>query len=89
MFSGCGLSSLDLSGFDTSRVTAIEYMFSDCDNLTSLDISNFDFSNALDLQSMFSQCRKLRSLNLGSDLNVSSATRMSGIVIVLVWRKWI
>ncbi len=79
MFSGCGLSSLDLSGFDTSRVTAIEYMFSDCDNLTSLDISNFDFSNALDLQSMFSQCRKLRSLNLGSDLNVSSATRMSGM----------
>ena len=37
MFAYCsGLTSLDLSGFDTSAVTSMDYMFAYCSNLTSL-----------------------------------------------------
>ena len=38
MFYGCtSLTSLDLSNFDTSKVTNMGYMFQSCTNLTSLD----------------------------------------------------
>jgi surface protein len=37
MFSGCrSLQSIDVSNFDTSNVTNINYMFIDCKNLTTL-----------------------------------------------------
>ena len=39
MFCGCSsLSSLDLSGLDTSKVTDMGFMFSDCSALTSLTV---------------------------------------------------
>jgi surface protein len=38
MFQGCSsLTSLDLSNFDTSNVTAMASMFATCTNLTSLN----------------------------------------------------
>ena len=44
MFSDCSsLTSLDLSGFDTSKVTDMNHMFTNCFKLTSLDVSNFTF----------------------------------------------
>ena len=45
MFNGCSrLTSLDVSKFDTSKVTDMGSMFSECSSLTSLDLSNFDTS---------------------------------------------
>ena len=47
MFYSCSnLTSLDVSNFDTSKVTDMGGMFYSCSNLTSLDVSNFDTSNA-------------------------------------------
>jgi surface protein len=54
MFSGCSsLVSLDLSNFDTSKVTEIGYMFGSCYNLTTINLSNADFSNVIEKEGMF------------------------------------
>ena len=36
------LTSIDLSSFDTSKITRMYGMFRECNSLTSLDLSNFD-----------------------------------------------
>jgi surface protein len=54
MFYDCsGLTSLDVSGFDTSNVTDMQCMFDDCFGLTSLDVSGFNTSNVKNMNSMF------------------------------------
>jgi surface protein len=48
MFSDCsGLTSLNLSNFDTSIVTDMRFMFQGCTSLKSLDLSNFDTSKVV------------------------------------------
>ena len=45
MFYGCkDLEVLDVSHFDTRKVTNMRNMFCGCENLTELDVSNFDKS---------------------------------------------
>ena len=67
MFSGCkGLTSLDLSGFNTGNVTDMSCMFSDCSGLTSLDISSFKTDNVTSMSYMFLKCSDLTSLDLSS-----------------------
>jgi surface protein len=57
MFSNCSsLTSVDLSNFDTSNVTNMEFMFRNCSSLTSIDLSSFDISNVTSMMSMFSGC---------------------------------
>ena len=70
------LTSLDLSGFDTSNVTDMSYMFHQCDNLTSLNLGSFDTSKVTNMSSMFQSCHKLKSLDL-SGFNTSKVTDMS------------
>ena len=77
MFYDCrGLTSLDLSKFDTSNVTNMSNMFSDCSSLTSLDLSKFDTSNVTNMSNMFSDCSSLTSLDL-SNFNTSKVTDMN------------
>lgn len=59
MFTGCGLTSLDLSGFDTSKVTDMSAMFNHCIDLTQLDLSSFNTSKVTNIFYMFSDCYKL------------------------------
>ena len=43
MFNKCsGLTSLDLSNFNTSQVTDMGLMFSSCNNLTTIYVSEYD-----------------------------------------------
>ena len=54
MFYGCAyLTDLDLSGFDTSRLTNMSFMFANCFSLTVLDLSNFDLSECTNVNHMF------------------------------------
>ncbi len=77
LFSGCSsLTSLDLSGFDTSSVTNMGYMFSGCSSLTSLDLSGFVTSSVTDMNGMFKSCLSLKSLDLSS-FDTSSVTYMN------------
>ena len=70
------LKSVDLSGFDTSKVTDMYSMFYNCNALTSLDLSRFDTPNVTTMYYMFSGCSSLTSLNLES-FNTSKVTHMS------------
>ena len=77
MFLCCSvLTSLDLSGLNTSNITDMSIMFTDCYALTSLDLSNFDTSNVTNMNSAFNHCSALTSLNLGS-FDTSSVTDMN------------
>ena len=79
MFDGCSsLTSLDLNGFNTSKVTDIGYMFYECSSLTSLDVSNFNTSKVTNMQGMFYGCSSLTSLDLSS-FNTSQVTNMSSM----------
>lgn len=54
MFENCyGITTLDLTSFDTTNVTNMESMFFSCNDLTTLDLSSFDFSNVSDSNNMF------------------------------------
>ena len=67
MFKDCSnLTSLDLSGFDTSAVTNMYGTFFSCTNLTSLDLSGFDTSAVKDMSYMFYGCSGLISLDLSN-----------------------
>ena len=79
MFYNCkALTSIDLSGFDTSNVTSMSTMFYNCNALTSLDLSGFDTSNVTSMANMFYGCRALTSLDISS-FDTSNVTSMSGI----------
>ena len=79
MFRNCnGLTSLDLSNFDTSNVTSMNWMFYNCNYLTSLDLSNFDTSNVTTMSYMFYKYSGLTSLDLSS-FDTSNVTRMDGM----------
>ena len=65
MFCEChSLISLDLSSFDTSRVTNMASMFYECHTLISLDLSNFNTSQVVNMNSMFASCVNLEYINL-------------------------
>ena len=54
MFQGCeSLPNLDVSNFNTSKVTDMGSMFNWCVSLWSLDIRNADFSSVTSYRYMF------------------------------------
>ena len=79
MFSnGISLTTLDLSGWNTSSVTSMKSMFYNCSSLTSLDLSGFNTSSVTSMNGMFFGCNSLTSLDL-SGFNTSSVTDMIGM----------
>ena len=75
-FSNCrSLTSLDVSGFNTSNVTNMNSMFIFCSSLTSLDVSHFNTSNVTDMYQLFSNCRSLKTLDL-SGWNTENVTTL-------------
>ena len=72
------LTTLDMSVFDTSNVTDMNYMFYNCKTLTSLDVSGFNTSNVTDMRLMFSQCLALTSLDV-SGFDTSNVTNMDSM----------
>ena len=66
---------LDLSNFDTSQVTDMQFMFSGMSSLTTLDLSNFDTSQVTDMKYMFRDTSSLTTLNL-SNFDTSRVTNM-------------
>jgi surface protein len=77
MFCNCrSLTSIDVSGFDTSKVTDMRYMFDNCQSLTTIDVSNFDTSNVTNMNHMFNNCNNLTSIDV-SNFDTSNVTDMS------------
>ena len=77
MFSGCeDLISIDLSSFNSSKVTNMSYMFRDCNNLTTANFNSFNTSKVENMQGMFQSCKSLKSLDLSS-FKTNKVTDMS------------
>ena len=70
---------IDLSNFDTSKVTNMGSMFDGMSSLTSLDLSNFDTSKVAGMEYMFSGMTNLTSLNL-SNFDTSKVMYMEGML---------
>ena len=68
MFAGCNtLVSVDLSGWDTSKVRDMSQMFESCASLKSVSgLNGFDTTKVLSFREMFYGCRSLQSLDLSS-----------------------
>ena len=64
---------LDLSDLDTSNITSMNSMFSDCTALTSVNVSNWNTSKVTNMGSMFSDCTALTSVNV-ANWNTSKVT---------------
>jgi surface protein len=55
-----------MSYLNTSKVTNMAYMFTNCTKLTSLDVSHFNTSRVYEMLAMFSGCTSLTTLDLSS-----------------------
>ena len=76
LFAGLhNVTSMDLSGLDTSSATDMSFMFADCASLTTLDVSMLKTSNVTNMAAMFAGCTTLPSLDL-SALNTSKVSNM-------------
>ena len=64
-----------IGNLNTSEVTDMRWMFSNCSSLTSLDLSNFNTANVTDMSAMFYGCSGLTSLDL-SNFNTDNVTNM-------------
>ena len=70
------LAELDLSNFDTSKVTDMNYMFASMSSLVKLNIDSFDTSNVTNMARMFYNTSSLAELDLSS-FDTSKVTDMS------------
>ena len=77
-FKGCSkLADVQgLSKLDTSKVTDMSEMFSECSGLTSLDLSSFDTANVTNMSFMFASCNGLTTLDV-SGFDTAKVTDMS------------
>ena len=68
--------SLDLSNFNTSKVTDMGFMFNNCNKLKEIKgINKFNTNNVTNMTTMFQECNELISLDL-SNFNTSKVTDM-------------
>ena len=81
MFFHCGdefLKSIDLSGFNTEKVTDMSCMFS-YTKLTSLDLSSFNTSKVTNMEGMFSRPYDLTTIYVSSKWSTASVTSSSNM----------
>ena len=69
---------IDLSGFDTSKVTTMYNMFAYMSKLTTLNLSHFDTSKVTNMNNMFYHMSALTTINLSS-FDTSNVADMSGM----------
>ena len=70
------LTELDISEWNTSRVTNMSRMFVDCINLENLDVTNWNTSKVTDMSYLFRWCNSLTNLDV-SKWNTSNVTNMN------------
>ncbi|MBE6158406.1 MAG: BspA family leucine-rich repeat surface protein [Firmicutes bacterium] len=69
------LREVDLSHFDTSKVTSMAWMFC-ASGIVSLDLSSFDTSNVTSMRLMIANMDRVSSINLGENFDTSKVTDM-------------
>lgn len=71
-FENCQDRDINVSNLDTSEVTDMSSMFSECRNVSELDLGNFNTSNVKDMSYMFYGCERLEGDESFRGLNLSS-----------------
>ena len=73
MFFGCSfLQNLNLSSFNTEKVTDMYYMFYGCSSLSYLNLYYFNTKNTTVMENMFSNCSSLSNRNIiTNDIKIS------------------
>ncbi len=67
MFYNClKLTSLDVTHFNTTKVTNMSDMFHNCSSLTSLDVTHFNTAKVTDMGYMFYNCSSLTTIYASS-----------------------
>ena len=56
------LQKINVSCWDTSKVTDMQHMFNSCSSLQQLDVSGWDTSKVTNIGDMFYSCRSLRTI---------------------------
>lgn len=74
MFNFIGVTSLDLSAFDTSQVTTMEAMLANARQLTTVAVTNFNTEKVSNFIGMFYHNYQLRALDLTSFNMAASST---------------
>ena len=69
-----------IENLNTTNVTDMQFMFSDCSSLTSLDLSSLKLSKVTSLRMMLQGCSSLTNLNI-EGWDTSSVTDMFGMLM--------
>lgn len=73
------VTHLDMSRFDTKKITSMRHTFKDCDNLVYLNVSGLDLSNVKNQTDfIFCRCKKLKHIDVDG-WNMSGSTDMNSI----------
>ena len=75
------LKEINLSSFNTKKVTNMSFMFGLCKNLVNLNLSTFNTENVTNISCMFFGCHNLTSLNLSS-FDTRKVTNMLGLFYI-------
>ena len=67
---------IDLSEFNSSKVTNMRSFFGGCKSLERINLNNLDTSNVTDMSYMFTNCKKLKQIDLSS-FNTSNVKYMT------------
>jgi len=79
MFEGItSIIEIDLSNFDSSRVTNMYRMFSDCINLQKISLGNMNTSSVKNMGELFNNCKNLTMIDR-LNFNTSSVNNMRGM----------
>lgn len=70
-----GVTSIDLSGFDTSQTTNMQHMFAEDLSLATLNVSSFNTSKVTTMYEMFNNCTSLTDVDV-SGFDTSNVTTM-------------
>ena len=81
-----GLTSLDLTGFDTSNVLSMSFMFRGS-NITVLDLRSFDTSRVRKMDGMFRGCSSLKTIYVSDKWTIAgiaeSANTFTGCTSIM------
>ena len=75
LFQGSNITSIDLSKFETSKVTSMNSMFYNCSNLNEINFGNIDTSSLENIEFLFYGCSSLISIDI-SNFKISKVTSM-------------
>ena len=79
LFADCTLlKKVDLSNFNTEKVTNMNSMFNGCKLLNEINLANINTQNVTDMACFFRGCESLKNIDV-SNFNTEKVTNMSGM----------